>query len=1361
MTTPRLTRILALVFFLLVAVAAVAWLLQWFPGGGPDSALAPAPAGPVGDWPQWRYDANRSAACPGELPEELRLQWVRQYPALEPAWPEPVNQDRMPFDRVYEPVVAGSMLFFGSSRNDRVTALDTRTGEELWRFYADGPVRLPASVHNGKLFVASDDGRLYCLEALTGKLLWTFRGGPSDSKVLGNGRLVSTWPARGGPVVRDGAVYFAASIWPFMGVFIYCLDAETGQPLWTNDAAGQMYMSQPHAGADAFAGIAPQGALVATDDRLLVPGGRSLPACLDRSTGKLLYYHLDGSSYHDHPGGPDHKLEGGSHVAAMGKFFFNHRGLNTTMYDLESGEAFIMWRRTTYPVLTDDTLYLSGDPIVALDLGSLRKTEFHREERDTRSKIVRDTRRYRWEMDTLWECPVDGTASLIKVGSRLFAGGAGVVSALKLGGDTPEVVWSAAIEGTAARLIAGDGRLFVITLEGRIYAFGDQAVTEPKVFPMEGSPASTEMSGASGLVAEMIRSAAVAEGYCLAFGLTDGTLVESIARQTNFQVVAVDPDAAKVESLRRRFDDAGLYGTRISVQQGDPATYAAPPYVASLIVSESPAAIGFGARPEVERAIFRSLRPYGGTAWIPVTEASGREALVRHIASCGLEGSRVDASADGAHVLLSRQGPLPGSAPWTHMYADVANTVKSNDRLVRLPLGLLWFGGNSHEDVLPRHAHGPPEQIIGGRLFIEGDNCLSARDVYTGRVLWKRTFADLGTFGIYYDESYVPDPLDTTYNQMHIAGANARGTNFVASDDGVYLVIGGKCVVLDPATGDTLRTLVLPPEGDGPQSPTWGYVGLADGLLIAGRRMVRFSEDEPATGTGEPAAKNPWQDFDTSSSASLVVMDRLSGQVLWTRKAEQAFRHSAIAVGNGRLYCIDSLPHPVMFRQLLRGKAPKSEPRLLCLDLRTGRVIWETTEGVFGTWLGYSGEHDVLLQSGRASPDMLAGEPSERMIVYRGADGGVVWDKDILHQGPCILHGETIFLNSSTYEGGAVGLLTGEPKIRLHPLTGERIPWQYRRKYGCNSSIGSEHMLTFRSGAAGYYDLNTESGTGNFGGFKSGCTSNLIVADGVLNAPDYTRTCTCSYQNQTSLALVHEPDVEAWTFEQFHPPALPVPAGDGAVGEGADNVDPPAARIRRMGLNLGAPGDRVGPGGTLWLDWPMVGGPSPNLVVMAEPVAAPPEGGRGQATFAGTRLCLHSSRIERADLPWVAASGLAGVTRIVINLAEGTVVTDPESGRSRVVANLPSGEATYTVRLHFAELQDRSAGQRVFDVAVQGRPVLEDFDIAREAGGPRRGVVREVAGVRAAGTLTVALTAQVGEPLLCGIELVQEETDRP
>ena len=128
--------------------------------------------------------------------------------------------------------------------------------------------------------------------------------------------------------------------------------------------------------------------------------------------------------------------------------------------------------------------------------------------------------------------------------------------------------------------------------------------------------------------------------------------------------------------------------------------------------------------------------------------------------------------------------------------------------------------------------------------------------------------------------------------------------------------------------------------------------------------------------------------------------------------------------------------------------------------------------------------------------------------------------------------------------------------------------------YGCNTPAASEHLLVFRSGAAGFYDLARFGGTGNWGGFRSSCTNNLIVAGGLITSPDYTRTCTCSYQNQTSLALVPDPEVELWTYQ----------------GYAVEGRQP----IRRLGVNFGAPGNRVDDHGTLWLEYPRVTDASAN-----------------------------------------------------------------------------------------------------------------------------------------------------------------------
>ncbi|MCP5112147.1 MAG: PQQ-like beta-propeller repeat protein, partial [bacterium] len=271
----------------------------------------------------------------------------------------------------------------------------------------------------------SDDGHLYCLAADTGALLWKFRGGPADRKILGNKRLISTWPARGGVVLYEDSVYFAASIWPFMGTFIYSLDAETGEVIWRNEATGADYQKQPH-NSPAFAGVAPQGSMVALGDRLLVSGGRSVPACFDRRTGKLLYYHL--SAYNK---------TGGAFVAADERHFFNHyRDHETDLYDTVTGKV-VARRVGEYPVLAKYAYYTAGEGIG-----------------------IRNTRQPAKPEATL---KVDATGDLIRAGSRLYAGGDGQIAAVSLLWN-PELrtrglrtAWVQKVEGKVERLVAANG----------------------------------------------------------------------------------------------------------------------------------------------------------------------------------------------------------------------------------------------------------------------------------------------------------------------------------------------------------------------------------------------------------------------------------------------------------------------------------------------------------------------------------------------------------------------------------------------------------------------------------------------------------------------------------------------------------------------------------------------------------------------------------------------------------------------------------------------------------------------------------------------------------------------------------------
>ncbi|MEQ9071675.1 MAG: PQQ-binding-like beta-propeller repeat protein, partial [Gimesia chilikensis] len=169
------------------------------------------------DWPMWRHDPQRSAETEQSMPESLFVQWVHKLPALDPAF----NNERLQFDAGYEPIVKDQRLFYGSSQTDSVTAIDVATGKELWRFTTDGPVRLAPVAWQDLVIFGSDDGCVYAVTAETGALRWKYRAVPSQRLILGNRRLISVWPVRGGPVVEEDTLYFAAGVWPFEGVFIY------------------------------------------------------------------------------------------------------------------------------------------------------------------------------------------------------------------------------------------------------------------------------------------------------------------------------------------------------------------------------------------------------------------------------------------------------------------------------------------------------------------------------------------------------------------------------------------------------------------------------------------------------------------------------------------------------------------------------------------------------------------------------------------------------------------------------------------------------------------------------------------------------------------------------------------------------------------------------------------------------------------------------------------------------------------------------------------------------------------------------------------------------------------------------------
>jgi outer membrane protein assembly factor BamB len=799
------------------------------------------------------------------------------------------------------------------------------------------------------------------------------------------------------------------------------------------------------------------------------------------------------------------------------------------------------------------------------------------------------------------------------------------------------------------------------------------------------------------LAQEILAATDARAGYAVVAGLTDGALVEGLLRQSQLRVVAVDADAAKVERLRRQFDGRGLFDDRrLTVLAGEPAAIGLPPYFASLIVSELPAA------PPADLA--ESLRPYGG-AW--VDHSGGRLKVSR------------------------RDGALPGAGDWTHELVDAGNVLGSSDTRVRAPLGILWYGGEAAHgrfyfdgSVDHQSGHGvnplpAGAEIVQGKMILQGPGRIGAFDIYTGRTLWETRIPTAYVFGGpgggvgrhsgKHREPWKYEPA-FAFDVPPTHRSRTSGFNFVSMPDRVYIAAGQTLVVLDTADGSKVAEW-KPPVG---KNFAWGSIRVWGEVLVA---TVFDPQNLVDAQAGHDGNGGEWAK-DRMPMNHLVGLDRHSGRLLWSREAQWGFLNPAIALGNDRAYVVDLITRSVMEKLAEAGrKFSAASPSLTALDLKTGRALWSHPLDIHVVSLTYSATRDVLLVPCRSLHVWRNGawveeKPVSRFKAIRGAwpgmmralqgrDGRQLWEvNDAPYFEPHIVMDDLIIDRFAN----PYNLNDGQPALRVSAVTGQKEPWSFR-KGGCNHLVASPNLATWR---IAFYDLANHSGSMPLRGMDSGCTPSLLPAGGVLNVPNFG---THHKRNRmTALAMIHRPDNSLWA--SYSAGRAPEPAP-----------------VARAGYNLGAPGDRAADDGTLWLRVGTGNNPG-NVALQPQEVR-----------------WFHAPRSDPDG--WITGTGAIGLTEVVVPTLFGD--------RRRISGN--NTPRRFDIRLYFMEPEPLRPGQRVFDISLAGQTLVQNLDIVRETGGPNRPLMREFTNVEIRGPLKLAFTARAGEPLLSGIELRRRDAE--
>jgi outer membrane protein assembly factor BamB len=1023
------------------------------------------------------------------------------------------------YDYSFQPIIVGGDLLFGSSSEEAVFCIDVATGREKWAFHVNGPVRLTPVCKDNRVYFGSDDGFVYCLDRKDATLVWKARIGPDHSRIVGNGKLISAWPVRGGLTLHNGMVYCSAGMFPAQGVYFAALDMKDGRKL--------IHRRTPHAAS---------GQSLIVEHKLWIPEHRIAPIAYDLSDGasqemekipviraaggsrtwrvdSLPVYGPSESGYISirispetfgkvrvgHGGAAENQFPPGTFTSvAANRMVANDQAVvllrNDQVRGLKIQDFRDVLKRRAKEIEEADKAgadkhgKLFGGYNIPVRLGAVDKGLAESlNQASAWQKDLRENQRF---------------FQVIATHNAFFLGGMDTVVALDpLSGRE---IWQGQAEGNVYSLAFADGKLYAGTDRGVIHCFGP-AGGDPEVRRTGRTvPARADAlgQGIQAFARNTLDRAGRSKGFCVVLGAALEKEAEAIARNAQMSVVLVEADATRADALRKHFRSLGLLGRSVFVRSESDAL-ALPTGMANVLI------VAKGASRPAEQYL-SVVQPYGGVLLLP-------EPLDPALAKAFQ--LRVAEGWDSWNVYL-RDVP-DGFGQWGSSTGDPGNSMCTGEEVVGDgPLKLQWFG-RPYAPRSPDRHYVPQTPLFkdGILYYFDVDHALMGIDAYNGTVLWK-----VGDVSFRYMASHNPSPA--------CCGDNKD----------IFAVWQDRCRQIDGVTGQVKKTWRGVTEGY-----DWGYVGVVDRVLLGSSQgkvvgsIAAHDRTRRTRGIRQVATN-----FSSMPAVSkdLFAFDVNTGRKLWQYQ-DGVIVSNSICAGDGKVFFLQStnkVAHEdrrglVQLSDFLK-QDESGRAELVALDLQTGRVVWkEPFVSPFGRdWLVYLtcvDETLLITHTGYPPTTEKKYHKTYRYVSRSVATGAKNWEtivkstttriraglsfaKNTLSARPIVV-GERFYL-FATLPGNDGGKLATPYDLKTGKQLSEPVEAGTNDK-GCSTALASRHAFYYRDWHHAALPLQGDRNYKLTGVTRPSCWPNTLPVGGLILAPEGAAACSCGFQYQISFAL--------------------------------------------------------------------------------------------------------------------------------------------------------------------------------------------------------------------------------------------------